>query len=120
MGYVAYVLDEKSVNILKEAFPPKYPDFIGHHITYRMGTSIVPAQPKVIEVVGYVDDQEGLEALVVEVDGTIRRIDGGIYHITWSLNRELGMKPSHSNVIILHFGHVPTERIQINTIVETL
>jgi hypothetical protein len=120
MNYVAYVLDERSVNILKEVFPPKYPDFIGHHITYRLGTSIVPKQPKLVEVVGYVDDKEGLEALIVEVDGTIERRDGGVYHITWSLDRSLGMKPSNSNLIIAHFGYVPTERIQINTLIETL
>jgi len=51
-----------------------------------------------IKVVGYVDDGEGLEALVVSVNGSTERPDGKIYHITWSLNE--GRKPVESNDLL--------------------
>ena len=34
--YIAYELDRKSRQSLASVFPPKYPDFIGHHITYKI------------------------------------------------------------------------------------
>lgn len=114
MGYVAYVLDEQSVNVLKEKFAPKYPDFIGHHITFRMGTSIVPEQPKEIKVVGYVDDQVGLEAFIVQIDGVQERLDEGTYHITWSLDRVAGRKPVDSNTVIKQLQYTEIDHIQIN------
>ena len=50
------------------------------------------------EVVGRVDDGEGVEAMVVQIDGSADRPDGGKYHITWSLGP--GRKPVESNDVI--------------------
>ena len=103
MKYSALVLTQKSRNHLKSIFPPKYPDFIGHHITLKFGLDkkeLAAPLPDRVSVVGYVDDGEGLEALLVALNGDIDRPDGSRYHITWSLDRSLGRKPVHSNNII--------------------
>lgn len=101
--YIAYELDKKSRQILAATFPPKYADFIGHHITLRMAKkndAKLPSMPKSIRVVGYADDGDGLEALVVEVNGKTIRPDGQVYHITWSLDKSKGRKPVQSKGLI--------------------
>ncbi len=103
MKYSALVLTQKSRNHLKSIFPPKYPDFIGHHVTLKFGldsNELVAPLPDRVSVVGYVDDGEGLETLLVALNGDIDRPDGSRYHITWSLDRSLGRQPVHSNNII--------------------
>lgn len=101
--YIAYELDKKSRQILAATFPPKYPEFIGHHITLRMAKkndTNLPSMPKSVRVIGYADDGDGLEALVVEVNGKVTRPDGNAYHITWSLDRSKGKKPFHSKGLV--------------------
>ena len=73
--YTAYVLDNKSRRELSKHFPPKYPETVGHHVTVKFGVSKdapIP-RPAQLKVVGYADDGEGLEALVVSVDGKVNR-----------------------------------------------
>lgn len=99
--YTAYVLDQASRDILEKKFPPKYPKFVGHHVTVQFG---VPADteapaPAQLKVVGYVDSDDGLEALVVSVNGSSARPDGKLYHITWSLNPDK-YKPVDSNTLL--------------------
>jgi len=101
--YTAYVLDKKSRRELAKKFPPKHDEFIGHHITVNFGVpkgTPKPSQPKKVEVVGYANNDDGLEALVVAVNGKTDRPGGSKYHITWSLNRSEGFKPVHSNKLI--------------------
>ena len=99
--YTAYVLSEKSRNELKKRFPPKFQDFIGHHITEKFGvpSDTKPPEAKDAKVVGYVND-DSLEALVVSLDGTTKRSDGSTYHITWSLDKGKGRKPVDSNKLL--------------------
>jgi len=52
------------------------------------------------EIVGGVDDGQGLQALAVRIDGTTSRPDGGIYHITWSLDRARGREARQSNDVL--------------------
>lgn len=102
MAYSAYVLVGASRSALSKTFQPKFNDFIGHHVTIEFGIDAdapVPEVPDTIRVVGYTCD-DSLEALIVEVNGSIRRPDGKVYHITWSLDREAGRKPVHSNQVI--------------------
>jgi hypothetical protein len=47
----------------------------------------------------------GVQALVVEIDGSVTRPDGSIYHITWSLDRAAGRKPLESNAVLLSGWH---------------
>lgn len=100
--YDALVIDEKSRDKLAEIFPPKYPEFIGHHTTLKFGVKKnddVPQLPSSMKVVGH-SEEDGLEALVVELDGKSKREDGSVYHITWSLDRNKGKKPVHSNSLV--------------------
>jgi len=100
--YTAHVLDKKTRRELAKTFPPKYPEFVGHHVTLKFGVpkdTPIPSSAKV-EVVGYADDGEGLEALIVSVNGKKVRPDGGVYHITWSLDRSKGRKPVDSNKLV--------------------
>lgn len=106
-GYQAFEISTQSRSHLASIFPPKFPEFIGHHITYRMGVkSDVPLpEASSFTVVGYAYDEAGIEALVVEVDGSVVRPDGKTFHITWSLDREAGFKPVKSNDLIASKGY---------------
>jgi hypothetical protein len=63
---------------------PRYADVVADHVTFRTGSAALPANVRA-SIVGHVDDGEGVEAMVVSVDGTTDRPDGSTYHITWSL-----------------------------------
>jgi len=120
-GYTAYEIDNKSKRILLDRFPPKYPNFIGNHITYRMGDKRpLPSMPTSVEVVGYIDDGSSIEALVVEINGKALRPDGKPYHITWSLDKNKGKSPKHSNNLIASGNIVPVSPISINAKPEIL
>lgn len=100
-NYTAYVLDGGSRAALSERFPPKYEQFVGHHVTVQFGVSSdteVPP-PARLKVVGHIDSGDGLEALVVAVDGDTTRPDGKTYHITWSLTPGK-YKPVDSNSLL--------------------
>ena len=114
--YIAFELDKKSRRQLAKTFEPKYPEFIGHHITYKFGVPKdvkIPMTPKSIEVVGYADDGEGIEALIIAINGSTDRPDGSTYHVTWSLDREKGKKPVHSNKLIATQGFKNVSPIKI-------
>lgn len=104
-GYEAFELTPQARSTLAKLFPPKYPEFIGHHITHMFGVPMSHASSYGdtvdFEVIGYADDGEGLEALVVRPRvSRLSRPDGKIYHITWSLDRSKGMKPMMSNALV--------------------
>jgi len=106
-GYEAFVLDEATRQKLAKAFPPKYPEWIGHHITNRFGVPEEENRPlgreSKFKVIGYAED-DGIEVLVVARDGSPTRPDGKLYHITWSLDRSKGWKPVDSNEVIANNG----------------
>jgi hypothetical protein len=83
-------------------FPPVWPDIIADHITLETEASADKALPeaRVGTIVGHVNDGEGLQVLVVAIDGTSRRPDGSTYHITWSLDRARERKPRESNALL--------------------
>jgi len=118
-SYIAYHFNDQTRQRLAELFPPKYPEFIGNHITVQFvkSNSSLPEVPKTAIIVGYADNGEGLEALVVEIDGEIHRPDGKIYHITWSLDRKKGFKPVDSNTLISQ-GYEPVDPIEIMVVPE--
>ena len=63
--------------------------------------------PRQALIVGQVDDEAGLQALVVAIDGTTDRPDGSTYHITWSLDRARGRHAVDSNEVIARLGWRP-------------
>lgn len=89
---------------LLERFPAKYENVIADHVTLRTGATTqtpLPSRPDA-QVVGRSDDGQGLECLVVEIDGTTDRPDGSTYHITWSLGP--GRKARESNDVLRDRG----------------
>jgi hypothetical protein len=94
-----------------ERFPPRFPDVIAHHITLKVGKRIVPVEVKAT-VVGHAVNDAGVEALVVEINGTHVRSDGKSFHITWSIDREAGFKPVSSNTV-LENGFTAVDPIEI-------
>ena len=102
--YTAYVLTDHTRAQLLKMFPPKYERngfnnaTIAHHVTEEFG---VPAdtelpEPVCVEIIGHLDTEDGLEVLVVTVNGEYFRKDNNLYHITWSLDPEK-YKPVDSN-----------------------
>ncbi|MCM1322660.1 MAG: hypothetical protein NC218_00565 [Acetobacter sp.] len=89
MSTICYELDTESKNKLMEIFPPKYPMVKYDHITISMGgiDAKLPEPAESVEVVGIADDGNGLEALIVRVNGmAVRPIDQKPWHITASFD----------------------------------
>lgn len=99
--YTAYVLSDASRNELAEKYPPTYSKFVGHHVTVKFGVpaGTEPPEEADVRVLGIKDSGDGLEALVVSVNGSTERPDGGTYHITWSLEPDK-YKPVDSNALM--------------------
>lgn len=98
MMYTGYLLTDKSRNQLLAQFPPKYKKTVAHHVTEAFGTPAdaeAPPMPDVIAVVGYIDSGDGVEGLLVAVNGKTERPDGSKYHCTWSLDE--GRKAVETN-----------------------
>ena len=101
MSIHGWKLDPADRAALLERFKPVWPDVVADHVTLAMLSDEVPLPAEVVaEIVGDVDDGEGLQALVVAVDGSVDRPDGSTYHITWSLDRARGRRAVESNAII--------------------
>lgn len=92
-------------------FKTIHPDLLGHHITYMFGAdSVVPPEAKIFVVGECITDK--VQCFVVEIDGSIVRKDGKIYHLTWSIDKSKGAKPVDSNSALMSgFTHlsVPIE-----------
>ena len=52
-------------------------------------------------VAEYWDDEMGVQAVEVELDGSSLRPDGKKYHITWSLDPSKGAKAVMSNKLLM-------------------
>jgi len=98
--YTAHILSDLSRAELMSKYTPKYTKFIGHHVTieFGVGADTTVPEPADIKVVGYIDSGDGLEALVVSVDGTYDK-PNGLYHITWSLDPDK-YSPKDSNDLL--------------------
>lgn len=103
---VGWKLDPRERAELLARFPPRWPDTVADHVTLRSGTG--PETPLPTEeagaVIGWTDDGEGLQALVVAIGGSTARADGSTYHITWSLDRDAGRRPVESNRVLAERG----------------
>ena len=119
--YTAYVLDNASREQLLAKFPPKYPKEVAHHITveYPAPENAVAPPAAKVNVVGYVDSGDGLEALVVSVNGKSERPDGKTYHITWSLD-PTKYSPKDSNELIQKKKFTLVRALPVQTTPEVL
>jgi hypothetical protein len=103
-------LPEDERELLLRRFPPKYENVVADHVTLRTGATPqtpLPRKPDDARVIGRADDGQGLECLVVELDGTFDRPDGSTYHITWSLGA--GRRARESNDLLMNSGFHPLD-----------
>jgi hypothetical protein len=70
-----------------------------HHVTHEYPSQAAAPEINHARVIGHAAD-EGVQALLVEVDGSTQRPDGGKYHITYSLAP--GRKPRESNDLLAY------------------
>mgnify|MGYP004047763979 CR=1 FL=1 len=127
-GYTALKLSDDSRAQILEAFPPQFSNVACDHITLNFGvdqSSPLPDGEHVIEIIGHAINKDGIEALVVTVNGQDTRKDGSPYHITLSYDpdknapasydlnkpvekrKERPFKPFHSNALISVDGYDP-------------
>ncbi|AWK88884.1 hypothetical protein DEW08_22770 (plasmid) [Azospirillum thermophilum] len=113
MGYTGWALPEEERARLLTLVPARYERLIAHHVTREYNVPEGHPLPAATagDVVGVVDDGEGVQALIVEIDGTTDRPDGSTNHITWSLGP--GRQPVESNSVIAGYGWRPVEPVTI-------
>jgi hypothetical protein len=88
---------------LLEQFPPRFEKTVAHHVTLKTDAEQDPLPLEVkAHIVGRADDEKGVEAMVVTIDGTTDRPDGSTYHITWSLAD--GRRARESNDVLKERG----------------
>jgi len=103
-GVIGWKLDAAEREALLARFPPRYGKAVADHVTLRSRVSEQAAlSPTTVGViVGRSDDGAGVEAMVVQIDGSTDRPDGSTFHITWSL--EEGREAKESNDVIRKHG----------------
>ena len=101
---IGWALDREQRKELLQQFPPKFDNVVADHVTLAAKAKQDAALPceRLGEIVGRVDDGEGVEALVVAIDDSTDRPDGSMYHITWSLGE--GRRARESNDVIARLG----------------
>jgi hypothetical protein len=102
---IGWKVDRGEREALLERFPPRYPDAVADHVTLETEAERKPLPADVrARIVGRADDGDGVEAMVVAVDGTTDRPDGSTFHITWSLDRARGRRAVESNDVLRERG----------------
>ena len=115
--YLAFELSPASRISLLSQFKPHFKKIMCQHITVMFNLTDESAallQEQLadadLQVVGF-QTGDGVECLVVEVNGSSRRPDSGCYHITLSLAE--GHKPVESNLLIKQQGFQTCLPVQI-------
>ena len=107
MSYNGWMLpDTERVRILA-LFPPKYANAKATHVTLGLDSKEIPQDAEIVAY-AYVDDGAGIEALIVQVDGEIRRPDGETFHMTLSVAD--GRASKESNDVIKAYAREDLER----------
>ena len=103
---IGWKLDRDQRRQLLERFAPTYPDAVADHVSLKSHLPADAAPPPAVScrIIGRADDGEGVEAMVVEIDGDSGRPDGAVFHITWSLDRAKGRRAVESNDVIRDRG----------------
>ena len=96
---IGWTLDEQERDALLATYSPKFETLVAHHVTLATEAQGRPLPAAVrAAIVGRTDDDAGVEAMVVAIDGTTTRPDGSTFHITWSLGD--GRRARESNDVI--------------------
>jgi hypothetical protein len=102
-GAIGWKLNRDERAQLLDRFPPRYAEPVADHVTLEPNARSKPLPPEVhAEILGRADDGEGVEAMVVALDGSTDRPDGSTFHITWSLGP--GRRARESNDVIRDHG----------------
>jgi hypothetical protein len=106
---IGWALDRAERVELLLQFPPRYPEVVADHVTLaaRVGREAPLPDPVTGEIIGRADDSEGVEAMVVRLNGGTDRPDGSTWHITWSLAP--GRRAKESNDVIAAHGWEPID-----------
>jgi hypothetical protein len=107
---IGWKLDRAQRAALLERFVPLWLDVIADHVTLESQTSAPLPGDVEAAIVGEARDDDGLQALVVAIDGTTDRPDGSSYHISWSLDRARGWRAVQSNDVIRRCGWSALDR----------
>ena len=100
---IGWTLDERQRADLLDQFPPRYAKVVAHHVTLATDAADRDLPPEVrAAIVGRTDDERGVEAIVVSIDGDTERPDGSTFHITWSLGD--GRRARESNDVLTERG----------------
>lgn len=103
-------LDPEDRRRLLKVFPPLYGRVVADHVTLAAGAGAGEDEPPPevsAQIVGQTSDGKGVQALVAALDGSTRRPDGGVYHITWSLGD--GRRAVESNDVLRERGWTPVD-----------
>lgn len=112
---IGWKLDGTERAALLRRIAPTWPDIVADHVTLhsrKAGRTELPPSTRG-SIVGVADDGAGVQALVVRIDGTTERPDGGTYHVTWSIDRARGRTPVESNDVIARRGWTEHEPIAV-------
>jgi imidazole glycerol phosphate synthase subunit HisF len=100
---IGWLLAHDDRERLLEQYKPRYEKVVAHHVTLKTDAVNDPLPQTVgAQIVGRADDDAGVEAMVVSIDGTTDRPDGSTYHITWSLGD--GRRARESNDVLKERG----------------
>jgi hypothetical protein len=100
--YLAFVLTAASRAELLKLFPPKHAKVIGHHVTVQFnvteaGLKMMDKGSHKVTAVAYASDDK-VDCVLVNLDGTCKRLDGASYHVTLSTSPT--GKPVDSNALL--------------------
>ena len=100
---IGWTLDADERAALLDQFPPRYATVVAHHVTLATDAEdrALPHDVRA-SIVGRTDDDDGVEAMVVTIDGDTARPDGATFHISWSLGE--GRRARDSNDVLKQRG----------------
>ena len=100
---IGWTLDEAERATLLKQYPPRFAKVVAHHVTLATDAEDreLPGAVRA-EIVGRADDDQGVDAMVVAIDGDTARPDGSTFHITWSLGE--GRRARESNDVLRERG----------------
>ena len=124
ISYSAVVLDDESAKRLRDEFSSVVPsgwEWVGHHMTIKMGELPENLKSKAGETVGILVEKLGIDdrAMAVQVaDNGLSLND--IPHVTLAVNRSGGGKPFHSNKIPTENWKPVPNRFKISGIIQEI
>lgn len=106
---VGWALDPDQRLELLAQFQPAYPRVVADHVTLRsrVDRQTPLPSPHRGEIIGRVDDDRGVEAMIVRIEGTTDRPGGGAYHITWFLAEGRHGRESNDAIAELGWASLP-------------